>query len=332
MSNKSRECSLLFDALAGCTKQSKSVEDRTGLNHIRLMTSLYTSRGVIKWYGDELTWSEIALTGLIWGEDTAILFPALQAGWSYVYKALNQTFVVLNDTGNTVFSRKTNIISRFGIPWDIVSSHQFWIEFVDGISGSEFLIGQKRQHSHIDPSQYPPNPPPNFNPDDPSTYPPDWVIPDSLKTTPKINAMYGDKYYTDDDTIADLNRIISSENVLNVPVLANEQWTSAIDHIVEPPTFIRSNVPVHDALGDYSTFLLKRNDLKEPTARTKKRDAMPVSYYMTWLIALISSSMYGRGNVIYKPWLLFEMWKWLGASTPTSALDKIFDIMPNWGE
>ena len=299
--------------------------------YIRLAYIAAGNAGYSRYFGDTLTWEQLSKADLRWGTSTTILFSTLQAGWSYVYNCVEERFTVTDDKGKVVYAINTNLISDFGITWEILTSHQFWIEYTDSASNIWFLIGTKKTKHN--PSVDPDNPDkPPIDPDYPDPDNPDPDNPEywKIKFGP-IRATYADLYYTKD--LHHTDKRLASRPEYIMWTLDNELEQS-IDNIQAVPTIIRSNVPVRDIRGDFTPQMVIAHDkVKEVNPCKKRKAVLTIEQHMTLLLALVSANLYyRRGNPVIEPWMLWEMWKWLGQINVPEAVDTIFDIMPNWGE
>ena len=294
--------------------------------YIRLTYIAAGNAGYSRYFGDTLTWEQLAKADLKWGKSTTILFNTLEAGWTYVYNCVEERFTVTNNKGKVVYAINTNKISDFGITWEILTSHQFWIEYTDSASNIWFLIGTKKPKHK--PSVEPDNPDkPPIDPDNPD---PD--NPEYWKTVfGPIRAIYAEQYYTKDFYHTD-KRLASAPECI-VWTLDNE-LEQDIQFIQEVPTIIRARVPARDIRGDFTPHMVIAHDKAKEGKHYKERSAvLTIQQHMTLLLALVNANMYyHRGNPVIEPWMLWEIWKWLGQINPPEAVDTIFDIIPNWGE
>lgn len=298
--------------------------------YIRLAYIAAGNAGYSRYFGDTLTWEQLAKADLKWGKSTTILFNTLEAGWTYVYNCVEQRFTVTNNKGKVVYAINTNRISDFGITWEILTSHQFWIEYTDSASNIWFLIGTKKPKHK--PSVDPDNPEPPIDPDNPDPDNPDPDNPEywKIKFGP-IRATYADQYYTKDLHHTDKRLASTPEYIMWT--LDNELEQN-IQFIQEVPTIIRASVPVRDIRGDFTPQMVIAHDKAKEGKKSRERNAvLTIQQHMTLLLALVSANLYyRRGNPVIEPWMLWELWKWLGQINPPEAVDTIFDIIPNWGE
>ena len=320
MSNPNRGGYAFNIASSGFTPDNPSIRRRTGQVDTRLASFGGGFVEYIKYYGNELTWEQLALAKLTWGEETKIKFPTLQEGWAYIYKCRDHVFTVSDDNDNIKYKIMTDDISKFGITWEIFTSHQFYLLYANPPGDPLFLIGwvRSKYKEKFDPD----------NPDNPDN--PDYSKYQQALKAIDISAMRVDKYCSDEDfIIADTNLFISTEIPLDI--LVNE-LQQALYKPLNPPAIIRPCNPARSAIGTYDTFMLKRgNDISHGKANKKRIGNIVAEKYLTFLLAVVSASLYNRGKPTYEPWMLWWMWKWIGAASPISVIDKVFDIMPNWG-
>ena len=317
MSSITRDGYILDIINNGLTTDNVSLNRRSGLEDTKITDFGTGFIEYIKYYGNELTWEQLAMAKLEWGSDTKIRFSRLKDGWNYVYKCRDGIFVVTDETDNVQFQIKTSFISKFGITWDIFTSKQFYILYANPAVDGIFLEGWRWQR-HLGPTPTPtPTPTPDYDN-------PDIQMPIFLD----ILAMWGDKYY--------LDNIERTRNWLwdvpEIDVLLENQISQELLPIDDLPTFLRAITPVHEHSGNYSAFMLKKEDIVDGAAAKRRDGNIVIEQYMTWLLSVLSVSLYNQGNPVYEPWMLWWLWQWLGEATPLNTIDKIFDIMPNWSD
>lgn len=325
MSSVTRDGYILDIINNGLTTDNVSLNRRSGLEDTKITDFGTGFIEYIKYYGNELTWEQLAMAKLQWGSDTKIRFSTLKDGWTYVYKCRESTFMVTDDKNAVQFKIKTSFISKFGITWDIFTSRQFYILYANPPVNEWFLNGWKWPH-HLGPI---PTPDSGKLPDKPPSPQPNYDKPYlQMLIFLDILAMWGDKYYLDD--------VEYSRNWLwsvpEIDVLLENQINQDLLPIDDLPTFLRANTPAREHSGNYSAFMLKKEDIVDGAADKRRDGSIVIEQYMTWLLSLLSVSLYNRGNPVYEPWMLWWLWQWLGEATPLNTIDKIFDIMPNWSD
>ena len=317
MSNPTRGGYAFDISRSGFTPDNPSIRRRTGQVDTRLISFGAGFIEYVKYYGDELTWGQLALAKLTWGKETRIRFSTLQKGWSYVYKCRDHIFTVTDNNGNIIYKIMTDDISKFGITWEILTSHQFYLLYANPPGDDLFLMGWIwRKHQG------------NFDPDNPD--PPDYSKrPQALRSI-ELLAMYIEQYYSNEDfSITDVNFLVSAE--ISLDILVNKLQQEIYEPL-EPPAIVRACNPARSATGTYDAFMFKRGeDISNGKAGKRRKGNIIIEAYLTFLLALVSADLYNRGKPVYEPWMLWWMWKWLGAASPVNVIDKIFDIMPNWG-
>lgn len=313
MSSVTRDGYILDVIVNGLTTDNASLNRRSGLEDTKITDFGTGFIEYTKYYGNELTWEQLAMAKLQWGTETKIRFSSLKDGWSYVYKCRDGIFVVTDDSDSVQFQIKTNFISKFGITWEILTSKQFYILYANPPVDGVFLEGWRWQR-HLGPT---PTPTPDY--DNPDIQMPMFV---------DVLAMWGDKYYL--DSIEKTRNWLWS--VPEVDVLLENKISQELLPANDLPTFLRANTPAREHCGDYSAFMLNKEDTIDGLANKHRNANIAIEQYLTWLLSVLSISLYNRGNPVYEPWLLWWLWQWLGEATPINTIDKIFDIMPNWSD
>jgi hypothetical protein len=316
---------VILDFLQPSYNPTTTAINASKLANIRLAYIMVGRANFSQIYGDALTWEHLALAGLNWGTAHIILFNELKKGWMYVYKCVENRFIVWNEKNEIVYSIITTNISDFGITWDIFCSHQFRIDFIGDAVNIWFLIGQKKA-KHRPPPVDPDNP----DPDNPDPDNPDPDNPNYWKTLfGPIRAMYCDQYYTN-ELHHELRHLASTPELITWAFY--NEISQEISYIQESPNIIRSNSPARSIRGDFEIHSVVIDKCFNGSVPHKERKGnITIEPYITFLLALLSASLYNRGKPVYEPWMLWWMWKWIGSASPVNVVDVIFDIMPNWG-
>lgn len=303
----------LFDLFSagGVGNTSKSL-DRTSKDVDAIRMKALGHLGVnfdAVYYGDTLTWDELETVGTTWGKSIDLVYAELKAGWIYDYEANGKVFTVINDLG--VAEKKViKTWSELGICWDIMYSHQFKIHFSADFLNDAFLPAWrwKRGQEPVDP-------------DDPNNQ----GKKESVIFFAGIKLAHIDPFFSDEALHFTCKRMI---NVLKTyPVLEND-LTQTLEKAKEVH-ILRSLVPVRQARGDYSGFMIKAETSKS-AKRDKKRNAVVEIVMADLIMIAYFSSLMNMSKPVYEPWMLFGMWKWLGSSDPILSIEKIFDLSPRW--
>ena len=251
----------------------------------------------VRYYGDKISWDVLKITSLIFGSSTVIKYSKPIAGYVYRYDIANGVFQVIDNTSKIIENVKTDEISKFGISFDIFSSKQFYLYYgvVDGSSRMhKFAQAQKN------------------------------------RVAEKKNDF--DKSYVDEYGYGR----IDVHNIFSVMIVEYVFWENLSNQLFEVieearnPVILRSNAHLKDdIIGDYSIFAnsVLDNCVYGKMVKLRKSD---VYRYYELLLSLVWMTITNRGNHVYEPWMLWEMWKWIGMKTPEPGKYRIFDISPNW--
>lgn len=267
-------------------------------------------------YGDEITWDQLRAVWLWWGKATLVRFTVPQPGWEYKYDLVGGVFTVTNDIGQIQYRVRTEDISKFGISWDILRSHQFFIHYTAEFDDDAFLIAWKKQRGH------------NYDEHGhelPTPYDKDFS---NLIFEKTYNAFYCDQYYSSDAYHHQRGFFV---DVPAVNETFDNKLAQALISAVPEVSILRSLIPARSIKGDYSDVTVIFEDRKIGRAK-KLRETELERVLETLLMIHAFASLMNRGKPVYEPWMLWEIWKWvIRGREPVRIRDRAFDLSPNWG-
>lgn len=117
----------------------------TGKYKLPFFKFAHESNDVKKIYGDELDWETLKSIELTSGKDTEIIFPQLTHGWEYYYRPYEELFTVKDENGDVRYELSTTLLSKFGLPWRIFSSHQFYLLWDRWIENDLYMPAKRKQ-------------------------------------------------------------------------------------------------------------------------------------------------------------------------------------------
>lgn len=267
------------------------------------------------YYGDELTWGILGGLNIKWGNETTLLYDGLQPGWSYVWNLGRKTFTVTDDKGTAVVHQNVVTMSDLGITCDILESHNFQIYIDASFDNDAFLI------CWIYKKGYPPDPDNPYDPDDPD---------DPTNQTPTVTSIIqmfswgeADKYLNSIMKIAFGRLIGISKKVVDQTIVITSDESTIQRQILSAKVFNLSGT------GFYPQNLLQGDQSISLTRKTLIRQAE------MWILgnALMITSLASLNQIsapYVAPWLLWDLWRWIGRSNVVVTKDRCFDLIP-WG-
>lgn len=256
-----------------------------------------------EFYGDTMRWDDLASVGLYSGVNTmAVTYPRLEPGWAYEYDAVGGVFTVTDQSGNVTRKRIGNL-SEMGIVAEILVSHQFRVYYSARFINDAFLVAWiKRRNQGID---------------------------GGLK----------------DDTVRQQGYILSyvdqffSETMpwrcgrMGIAAFLQPEPENNIEQDLQDPAdepeVLCSKSPARAATGDYSDMAIKGPG--EKTGRIDKNRNAIVDVAMGEMVMVAAfASLTHMSKPVYEPWMLWELWKWLGSGELVELVEKIFDLSPRW--
>lgn len=304
-------------------------------------------------YGDELMWKQLADLKLVNGAASNVRYTSLLNGWRYVYRPQDKTFTVYNASNEIDSQIKTTTFSEFGIVWEILSSHQFYLEWEchyllpdcvtlesntksDGTTLKETGLTVVADYTPLRGE----NPIREIN----AKY--QYKLYRLTKISKENRKVYGDELKWEELQSTGLIQGDSHKIVFPTATPKYEYFYKPYDEI-----FI-----VNDADGN-AIYSLNTNDLSEfglpwsifsshqfyiwyhasiaddkyllGTRRRTRNTIISLEKYLLALISVMLATVSNRNNPVYEPWMLWRIWQWLGESSEEAVY--CFDIMPNWG-
>ncbi|TWH48560.1 hypothetical protein [Sporomusa sp. KB1] len=258
------------------------------------------------YYGDALTWDQLASLGMPWGDNTTLLYEAPLPGWSYRFDIGLKRFTVTDTEGQATVYNNIKTISDLGISWDIISSHQFVLFFDAHFENDAFLIGWYLKKG------YP--------------IPPEWdIIPEILCD------IYGycwsdvEDYLQPGDYAVHFGRLLErQQETVDIEV------PTSLSECERRNLLVNTTVDLSRATGGFQPNLKLSPEEKHMAKKSKDRAAELIPVGILLMIALFAS-ISNASKPAFEPWMLWELWRWLGCGTVVVPRDRTFDLSPWWG-
>lgn len=93
-----------------------------------------------------LTWEFLRTRRVEWGMPKSPLYTNVLPGWTYVWNITNKIFSVTDNNGVIINYLDINTFCDLRISWDIITSNQFRIAYMDLTNSDIFLIGSLQQY------------------------------------------------------------------------------------------------------------------------------------------------------------------------------------------
>ena len=247
------------------------------------------------YYGDTLTEDEIESLNIPWGDNEMMVYDTLKLDWSYVWNIGKKTFTVTDD--NKAVTVKTNVIaiSDLGICQDVLESHNFVIELTADLNVPAFFIGTR--------------------------------------------AMYKKS------SILQNIRWSSIEAYLNsIMHVAFKRFIERDESVLMAEDLFSIDMQINDA--ERSLLIAKITNLKAddkyPANLSQGRQALSVTrelirqgillFFGDVLLIQTFASINNMSKPMIEPWLLWDLWRWLGRSNIVITRERAFDLSPWWSD
>lgn len=320
---------------------SKSLGGATGPIAIRMQSAFFLSgSGVV--YGDEASNDLWTSLGIAWGNMSGATLH-LQDGYLYIWEVRTKNFTIKDAGRTTVAARVVDSIADMRIDYDIAMSHQFMIVLGEGDDGDERYpivareekasgaalaiqdTGISMAGSSLLRTGYP-------------------IFDLMLADTQRARAARRKFSYRGG---SDINTLYAGEWFIDKNVLPEERWKLVTmwvnDTGLREPMHIYFTAKLYELLllrakigklsqdGSYDLSFCKSAEsfyVKKQLSHKKALLADAGKYLMVYAIAL--NNLVGS-KPVFEPWMLWETWRWLGASSSGSGLsERIFDLSPWW--
>ena len=255
-------------------------------------------------YGDSLTWNFLGALKIKWGTSTTLQFPTLQPNWRYEWQIGSKKLIVINDLGQVTYYPNKTTLSSLGICWDIFQSHQFTIVIDGTFEMDVFLIGTRDVERPYD------------------LYLDLDALPGDFEGDGYPTGHPGDK---DHPLIA-----TDGENVWRTGYEQFPVWTyNSVEFL---RTVLLSAITIEElkVFNDYPSqgYILPDPDNSVRIPPDRKGEIRAFDFLMIYHIA---NQLIMMSDPVLEPWMLYEIYTWLGQNTLTSEPDLVFELSPWWG-
>lgn len=309
----------------------------------RMQGAAFVTDGTIIYYGDEAPLDFLESLHILNGVSAAEV-DHLTPGYLHSFNFNDKKLTVRNGMGNTIEVRDIKNFADMKIDMAIAQSHQFKIIVdTDTLERTGYVIGsrvlprreadQSRETIYIEQGS------PSLDINEITNY--------ATKLADTVKAETGERQLTYRGNDALRDALEAGEQYIDRTIKPDERWKLA--YMWENTYNYKEEMNVfYTAAGKIATMLYaKMQDLsadgfftinlinreKEfPATRYRKQwrgQMMPVGDYLM-IYAFAAGNLMGSQPVV-EPWMLWEMWRWLGKGNTVYLEDKIFDISPNWG-
>lgn len=286
-----------------------------------------------EYYGDTMTWRELSSVGFHCGDAAIVKYPALEAGWTYVYDAVGGQFIV-TDASGAVTSERVGNLADLGIVLEILCSHQFKVVYSARFINDAFLIARrKRRNEGADGNgsggnggggNGGSNGGGNGSGSGGNGGGGVWPNDDAMRY-PAYVLSYVDQFFNETMPWR-CNRVGMA--AFDQPKIENNVAQTLHKPATEPEV-LRSKSPARAATGDYSDMAIKGASGKTGSIDKNRNAVVDVVMGEMVMIAVFASLMY-MSKPVYEPWMLWGLWKWLGSGDAIESAEKIFDLSPRW--
>lgn len=266
--------------------------------------------------GGSMTWDELGSIILRWGTNETLLYTVPQPGWTYKWDIGLGRFIVTDSNGNATIHEHIKTISDLGISWDILESPQFSIHLTANFENTAFLIGWRYKKG------YPPNPDDPYYPDDPDN---PVSSPEYYGITALIQWSEVDKYLNSVLHIV-YGRLIES----SINDGGNQDASVTIDLTGYFRDILFAEAGNLTASSNYPLDLYKASEAMTGNKEFLMR-YVEMAFIGDLLMIHLFASISNGSKPVFEPWMLWELWRWLGQGTVVISRDRTFDLSPWWG-
>ncbi|MBP2629896.1 MAG: hypothetical protein H6Q70_524 [Firmicutes bacterium] len=247
-----------------------------------------------KYYGDTLTFDEMEALNIDWGDNETLVYDSLQTSWSYVWNLGKKTFTVTD--GNGAITIKTNVttISDLGICYDILESHNFAIELTSDLDLPAFFIGSRAMEKKAS-------------------------IMQSIRWS-SIEAYLNSIMHVAFKRLIERDETgLSVEDIFNLGLQINDTERNVL----------LAKITSLKAYGQYPMNFLQGDQAIAVTRELIRQGTMLI--LGEFLMIQTFASINKMTKPVVEPWMLWDLWKWIGRSSVTITRDRAFDLSPWWG-
>ena len=264
------------------------------------------------YYGDTLTWGELGGIKSKWGNNETIIYDGVKPGWTYSWDVGTKIFTVTDNLGN-VTKKTVTIFSDLGITWDILASHQFSIHLTAKYENDAFLIGWFYAKGS------------DQDTDNPYKYTRVGYV-ESAYIWSFVDRYLNQIYHAVYKRLLNMDM---SELLQSIPV--NERIVDINTNFTDyTRSIINASIIDLDGTGNYpNNFSVEElNGTGVREVIEKQAESVVLG---TMLMIRIFASINNMSKQVYEPWMLWELWKWLGSGRVIISRDRVFDLSPWWG-
>jgi hypothetical protein len=245
--------------------------------------------------GSELTWDLIQILGIPWGDNSVIKYDQCTSGWKYEWDLNIGTFTVTDVSGKVEVRQNITTLSDAAICWDIFYSDQFSIQKTITLESDDHALIAGRI--------------------------------DSKRPTECASFSWGTDYLLGvQHAIVDFLVGYAVENPESMP---------------ESTVFSGSGLELYNLLLAYVGNLQVSEDYPlnlypGGTSTTGRRESIERAGYLQtcsflMIFCFASQLLSSSSKIVYEPWMLWEIFKWLYQRPNVVQRNTIFDLSPWWG-
>lgn len=258
-----------------------------------------------EYYGDTIKWDEIEALRIEWGDYETLIYDQLKVGWSYVWNLGRETFTVTDDTGVETIYHNITKLSQLGICWDAFESHQFKIILDGSFENTAFLLAYIYKINNPNPG--------------------DVEIPPETRKAQSIGFSWSlvEEYLNRIMQLAYIRLIETSRQI-------GQESEKAISGELLDKAAILARITNLDVSAFFPVDLLQQEVNKNASSKNLIRQCEKFILGQYIMISLFAS-INNMSKPVYEPWMLWELYKWIGKSSIVITRDRAFDLSPWWG-
>lgn len=283
----------MYHPLLGFTVANRSLSGRTRpLYPIRLRN---LNAVPFAYWGGVLTWLIMETLGIAWGDNEIIRYEEPQPDWIYEWDLTTKIFKVTTDTGEiTTYYAET--LSGLGISWAILESSQFYI-YPQGRKANEaFLIGTRSDAKRVGNAQQ-------------------CHYMDIAYLRGVQHAVF--------DFLSAYQELQAAGADLSGQGQAHENYPEDVLLARTHDLGFKNGYPISLCPGS-KAFAGKRSPIMH-AGYTRAMTLLMIRLFASRLLSPLNS------KIVYEPWMLWEIFRWVFVRPNAGRRDRIFDLSPWWG-
>jgi hypothetical protein len=253
--------------------------------------------------GGNLTWGVLRNYQKAWGGETALIYSAVEPGYSYVWNVNDETFTVTTDTGAVTTHASISTVKALPISWGVFKNSQFSVVYTNFTSDDIFLVATR-------------------------------VIGSRETAMQIVGLLMNNDFLAENDQHAVFDRLSAygqnggDYDGLGTIVIIDDFFG---DETIS--TILLSKAEGLQAGNNYPLDLIAGIENMETERAAQLRKGYLAAEFGFLMIALFAQNLLTANHkVLFEPWMLWSAYQWyFNTVHNTKNARRIFDLSPRWG-